>query len=337
MTSCLRCATSRPRTCDDLGSCHPDRGPARRSILSLGCPPDRGRVTAGGGVRGRRGHRHPGRAGGLRAAAAGRDRPPGGRTTSGTRRSTSTGWSARCRSGWAGTGTRCTSTSTSSTAPGARTSRSPASPGWRPRPASRCSCCTRCSLRRARRQGGQHQGAGLLRQGRGPAVPRLRRTPGSTTSDAAGVRGWGCRRSRSASVARLRAAAPGRRRRHARTSAAAPAGSAAILWTIAEFCARRAAAVLLRRRRGRAAQYTMLHRAGGRPAEARRLLPVGDSGAMSDRRAGCVRYWRGLVDSRDDQVTDDVPPGSGAGRRPALGTVNAFLRRLHSSVGRSGR
>ena len=40
---------------------------------------------------------------------------------------------------------RSTSTSSSSTARVARTCRSPASPAWRPRPASRCSCSTRCS------------------------------------------------------------------------------------------------------------------------------------------------------------------------------------------------
>jgi DNA helicase HerA-like ATPase len=104
----------------------------------------------------------------------------------------------------------------------------------------------------------------------------------------------------------------------------------AMYWTLAEFCQQELLPFCFADPEDDRAQYTLL--IGQVAAKLKRYAePVGDSGAV--QIAGrIVRDWRGLVQLLDDQLTDedtrfDWTPGS-----TALGSINAFLRRLHSSV-----
>ena len=143
----VTCSPRRPRCREGRHLRRRDRGrlAPRGRHVRLRRVPDRRRRHARPGAGGRRGHHHPRRPRVLRARRARVGGPPGDRRgprpgavlrpdgRQGPRRPR-----PRRRS-------RSTSTSSSSTALAARTCRSPASPASRPRPASRCSCCTRCS------------------------------------------------------------------------------------------------------------------------------------------------------------------------------------------------
>jgi DNA helicase HerA-like ATPase len=104
----------------------------------------------------------------------------------------------------------------------------------------------------------------------------------------------------------------------------------AMYWTLAEFCQQELLPFCFADPEDDRAQYTLL--IGQVAAKLKRYAqPVGDSGAV--QIAGrIVRDWYGLVQLLDDQLTDedtrsDWTPGS-----TALGSINAFLRRLHSAV-----
>ena len=308
---------------------HPGRRPARGRQLRLRRVPDRRRRAARPRAGDRRGHHHPRRAGVLRAAAARARRSAGPPARSATRRCTSTRWTARCRSGSAATASRSTSTSSSSTAPAARTSRSAASPASRRRPASRCSCCySLFQLGRARRRGGQRQGAGVQREGRGPAVPRPRATPRSTTTSTArdyaelGLPAGAVRVGR-ASTPRRRPDDPTRPPDvTGRTS-----GRHRVLVDARRVLRRRAAALRVRRRRGRAQP---VH--DGRP-------PRWPPGCARDGHAGRRRRGRRstgtILRTYDDLVDVRRPTGSATTTPAATGRARspAPARSTRSSAG----
>ena len=153
----------------------PGAGPARGRDLRLRRLRHRRRHAAGAGAGGGRDHHHPGRAGDLRAAGAGRAGPPGQRRRSATVRSTSTGWSGGSRSASAATASRSTSTPTSSTARrGAHVSHLRHLRRGHEDELRHLAALLGVPLRRARRRrrDRQHPRAHLQRQGRGPALPR---------------------------------------------------------------------------------------------------------------------------------------------------------------------
>ena len=215
---------------------------------------------------------------------------------------------------------RSTSTWSSWTAPAARTCRSAASPASRPRPASRCSCCTRSSVRGAARARAQREGAGVQRQGRGPAVPR----PAQRRLDD-DLRG----RLRAARAARRAVRRPsafyapptpddltGRPHVTGRTS-----GVERVLVDARRVLRRRAAAVRVRRRRGRAQPVHDGRPPGRRPAA--RGTPRRRRGRRGRHRratpAAPTTSWSTFIVERltDDATPDRTGPGRSPGRAPS--------------------
>ena len=307
--------------------------PARGRAVRLRRVPDRRRRAAGPGAGGRRDHHHPGRAGVYVPPQPGAVGPPGERTSSGTGRCTSTGWSARCRSGIGRDGapiyvnldfldgTRGAHVSISGIS-GVATKTSFA-------------LFLLHSLFRSGVLGGrrhQRQGAGLLGQGRGPAVPGPRRTPGWTTATRArSTRGSGCRPSRSGRSAFFAPPRPGdltgRPDVTGRTD-----GVDAFWWTLAEFCA---AASCCRtcsptpRTSATSTRWWCTRSPPGCAPRARRPAPtaaVSVDGTLLRHLRRPGRLHRGPAHRRGH------PAASGPARRSALGTVNAFVRRLRSSL-----
>ena len=206
----------------------------------------------------------------------------GGRTTtSATRRSTSTPWTVGCRSGSAATGARSSPTSTSSTGRRAPMSRSPASRAWPPRPATPCSCCTRSSPPGARRQGGQHEGAGLLRQGRRPALPRL---PEHCPAHRAGAAATPSSVYRPQPFRRSTVFAPPRPSDPAGTpniSGRVGGAASSMFWTLQEFCRDELLPFCFADAEDDRAQYTLLIGQVAAKLKRETSTPVGDSGAIS--------------------------------------------------------
>ena len=103
-----------------------------------------------------------------------------------------------------------------------------------------------------------------------------------------------------------------------------------MFWTLQEFCRDELLPFCFADAEDDRAQYTLL--IGQVAAKLKReSTPVGDSGAISI--AGrTVRDWAGLVDLIDEQLTDEDTRRDWTPGATALGSVNAFLRRLHSSV-----
>ena len=122
---------------------------------------------------------------------------PGHRRGARQARCTSTRWSARSRPGSAATATPIYLNRSSSTAPAARTCPSPASPAWPPRPASRTFLLYSIFRSACWAARGEREGAGLQRQGRGPAVPRPPQPPAGRTTCGPPTRRWGSRPRRS--------------------------------------------------------------------------------------------------------------------------------------------
>ena len=106
--------------------------------------------------------------------------------------------------------------------------------------------------------------------------------------------------------------------------------ASSMFWTLQEFCRDELLPFCFADAEDDRAQYTLL--IGQVAAKLKReSTPVGDSGAISI--AGrTVRDWAGLVDLIDEQLTDEDTRRDWTPGATALGSVNAFLRRLHSSV-----
>lgn len=104
----------------------------------------------------------------------------------------------------------------------------------------------------------------------------------------------------------------------------------AMFWTLQEFCRDELLPFCFADAEDDRAQYTLL--IGQVAARLRRdAASVGDSGAVSIDGT-IVRDWAALVDLLDTELTDDVARANWVPASTALGSVNAFLRRLHSSV-----
>ena len=104
----------------------------------------------------------------------------------------------------------------------------------------------------------------------------------------------------------------------------------AMFWTLYEFCRDELLSFCFADPEDDRAQYTLLI---GQVASKlkREAQPAGDSGAITI--AGhTIRGWSELVDLIDDQLTDDATRHNWTPGSTALGSINAFLRRLHSSV-----
>lgn len=107
-------------------------------------------------------------------------------------------------------------------------------------------------------------------------------------------------------------------------------GVSAFWWTLAEFCRDELLAYVFADVEDERNQYTMVvHQVAGRLA--RDAQPAGRDGAVSvDGRI--ARTWPELVDLIADKVSDDATRTAWAGPVTGVGTVNAFIRRLRSSV-----
>ncbi|GAA3621853.1 ATP-binding protein [Microlunatus ginsengisoli] len=107
-------------------------------------------------------------------------------------------------------------------------------------------------------------------------------------------------------------------------------GVNAFWWTLAEFCAQELLPYVFADVEDERNQYTMVvHQVATRLL--RDAVPAGRDGAVSV--AGTtVRTWPELVDLIADQVTDDATRPEWAGPVTGQGTINAFIRRLRSSV-----
>ena len=218
------------------GRGHRGQGPARRRHVRLRRLPDQRRRAAGPGAGDRRDHHHPGRAGVLRPAAPRDAWPSAPPAPTATRRCTST----RCRPklpiglGRDGEpiyvnlefldGTR-----------GAHVSICGISGVATKTSFALFLLHSALLLRRARQAAAERQGADLLRQGRGPAVPRPAEHPAGRRAARQVRRPSVCRPTPFASVGFFAPPMPGDQtgRPHVtgRTS-----GVSAFWWTLAEFC-----------------------------------------------------------------------------------------------------
>ncbi|MFT4166002.1 MAG: ATP-binding protein [Microlunatus sp.] len=108
------------------------------------------------------------------------------------------------------------------------------------------------------------------------------------------------------------------------------AGVSAFWWTLAEFCAGELLPYVFADVEDERNQYTMVvHQVTTRLKH--EALQAGADGAVSIN-GRIARTWAELVDLIDDLLNDDATQGDWAGRITGQGTINAFLRRLRSSV-----
>jgi DNA helicase HerA-like ATPase len=106
-------------------------------------------------------------------------------------------------------------------------------------------------------------------------------------------------------------------------------GVDAFYWTLAEFCEQELLPFVFADAEDERAQYTLL--VGQIAAKLRRdHTRLGDSGAITVE-GRTARSWEQLVDILDDELTDEARRYSWVPGVTTLGSVNAFLRRLHSA------
>ena len=107
-------------------------------------------------------------------------------------------------------------------------------------------------------------------------------------------------------------------------------GVNAFWWTLAEFCRTELLPYVFADVEDERNQYTMVvHQVATRLV--REAVPAGRDGAVAIDGT-TVRSWPELVDLIADKVTDDASRADWAGPVTGIGTVNAFIRRLRSSV-----
>ena len=187
--------------------------------------------------------------------------------------------------------------------------------------------------RRARQPRGQRQGAGVLGQGRGPAVPRPRQPQArrwTTPTCGPPTPTLGLPAEPFASVGFFAPPTPddltGRPHVTGRTS-----GRQRVLVDAAPSSARRAAAVRLRRRRGRA-QPVHDGRPPGRGAAAPGGASPAGTTARSPSTAGCCAPTTSWSTSSSTGSPTTTPARDWAGPVTGAGTINAFIRRLRSCL-----
>jgi hypothetical protein len=106
-------------------------------------------------------------------------------------------------------------------------------------------------------------------------------------------------------------------------------GVTSFFWTLEEFCEQSLLPFLFADAEDDRQQYTMVvHNVAYRLA--REATPTGEGAVAVDGRP--ARTFRELVEIIEDKVLDDVDGELWAGRAIGMGTVNAFVRRLHGSV-----
>ena len=107
-------------------------------------------------------------------------------------------------------------------------------------------------------------------------------------------------------------------------------GVTAFWWTLAEFCAGELLPYVFADAEDERNQYTMvIHQVAARLR--REAVPAGTDGAVS-LGGRSLRTYDDLVEFLSDQLTDDDARRDWAGPVTGTGTVNAFLRRLRSSL-----
>jgi DNA helicase HerA-like ATPase len=106
-------------------------------------------------------------------------------------------------------------------------------------------------------------------------------------------------------------------------------GVTSFWWTLAEFCAGELLPYVFADAEDERNQYTMvIHQVAARLR--REAVPVGDGAVQIEGRT--LRTYSDLVDLVSDQLTDEETRKDWAGPVTGVGTVNAFLRRLRSSL-----
>lgn len=107
-------------------------------------------------------------------------------------------------------------------------------------------------------------------------------------------------------------------------------GIAAFWWTLGEFCARELLPYVFADAEDERNQYTMvIHQVASRLK--REVTAVGDSGSVMIE-GQVLRTYDDLVEFVSDRLTDEDSRRDWAGPVTGVGTVNAFLRRLRSSL-----
>ena len=107
-------------------------------------------------------------------------------------------------------------------------------------------------------------------------------------------------------------------------------GIAAFWWTLGEFCARELLPYVFADAEDERNQYTMvIHQVASRLK--REVSAVGDSGSVMIE-GQVLRTYDDLVEFVSDRLTDEDSRRDWAGPVTGVGTVNAFLRRLRSSL-----
>jgi hypothetical protein len=107
-------------------------------------------------------------------------------------------------------------------------------------------------------------------------------------------------------------------------------GVASFWWTLAEFCRDELLPYVFTDAEDERNQYTMVvHQVTVRLR--REAVPAGEDGAVriDDR---LIRSYDDLVEVIEDKLTDDASRAEWAGPVTGIGTVNAFVRRLRSSL-----
>jgi uncharacterized protein len=107
-------------------------------------------------------------------------------------------------------------------------------------------------------------------------------------------------------------------------------GVEAFWWTIAEFCARGLLPYVFADAEDERNQYTIvIHQVTARLR--REAVPYGDNGAVK-LDGDVVTTYEDLVEVVVDRLTDEATRADWAGPVTGIGTVNAFVRRLRSSL-----
>jgi len=106
-------------------------------------------------------------------------------------------------------------------------------------------------------------------------------------------------------------------------------GVGSFFWTLREFCEEELLQFLFADTGDDRQQYTMVVHHLMAKLE-RESVALGDGGVRVDGTE--CRTFRDLVELLDDRLSDESTSADWAGRAIGIGTVNAFLRRLHGSV-----
>ena len=176
----------------------------------------------------------------------------------------------------------------------------------------------------------QRQGAGVLGQGRGPAVPRLREHPARTTNSGRHTRTSGCPPGPFASVGFYSPPTPddltGKPHVTGRTSGVEP-----FWWTLAEFCRANCCRTCSPTPRT-SATSTRWSSARSRPGcgWTSQSRPARTARSASTATPAAPTSSWSTSSSTGSPTTP--PARNGPVRSPASGTINAFIRRLRSSL-----